>query len=446
MKNWSLKVKVGAYAALLTMIALGVTASVIMPLIYYRQIEQLDSVLANDAEELYRDLKNFREAPVDPRRPIEARLIPVALLSRYLLVTGPEGQILYRSPSMPDSTLGTVNGTVKILGENCRVGTYQKGPYGIQIGTRLDAIEGFQRDLRRGFLMSLPLVGLVVFGGGIWLGRRAVAPVAGLTEAAERISTARPHERLPLPVAKDEIARLTEVLNASFDRMQGSYDAARRFSADASHQLKTPVSVLRVGLGELRDCGYLKEEESAEVQSLLQQTRRLSALIEDLLLLAQVDAGRLKLEAKEVDLVPLIASARDDLETLTEGHGVSVSSEEPMTLIALGDRRRVALVLQNMVENAAKYTPEGGRVLIRAGHENGMAWVRVGNSGKEIPLGDQDSLFERFYRGSAVGESVRGQGLGLNIARELARAHGGELVLVGSAQGWTEFELRLPGS
>jgi len=294
MKNWSLKVKVGAYAALLTMIALGVTAAVIMPLIYYRQIEQLDSVLANDAEELYRDLKNFREAPVDPRRPIEARLIPVALRSRYLLVTGPEGQVLYRSPSMPDSALGTVNGTVKILGENCRVGTYQKGSYGIQIGTRLDAIEGFQRDLRRGFLMSLPLVGLVVFGGGIWLGRRAVAPVAGLTEAAERISTARPQERLPLPVAKDEIARLTEVLNASFDRMQGSYDAARRFSADASHQLKTPVSVLRVGLGELRDCGYLKEEERAEVQSLLQQTRRLSALIEDLLLLAQVDAGRLK--------------------------------------------------------------------------------------------------------------------------------------------------------
>lgn len=447
MKHWSLKVKVGAYAAFLTVLALGVTGVVVMQLVYYQQISQLDRVQESDADEFYRNLKNFRGASLDPRRPLSSRFVTVALKSRHLIVRGPEGQIIYRSPSLKDEKLeASAPGvtTMKLLDRDCRVGCYEKGDYTIQIGTRLRRIERFQKDLQRGFLMSFPIAGLVVFVGGIWLGRKAVAPVAGLTSAAERISAEHPNERLPLPVAKDELARLTEVLNHSFDRMQGSYETARRFSADASHQLKTPVSVLRVGLGELRSCGYLKEEEREEVQSLLQQTRRLSALIEDLLVLAQVDAGRLKLEPEEIDVAELVASSRDDFEALTDGKGIKIESEPFPSLSAQGDRRRVSLVLQNMVENAAKYTPEDGVIRLEIGRLKSMVWVRVGNSGKEIPAQDQDRIFERFYRGSAVGEAVRGQGLGLNIARELARAQGGELSLIRSAEGWTEFELRLP--
>ncbi|MDA0765910.1 MAG: ATP-binding protein [Verrucomicrobia bacterium] len=381
MKRWSLKVKVGAYAALLTMLALGVTASVIMPLVYYQQVRELDSVLASDAEELYRDLKNFRGAPLDPRRPISARFVTVALQTRYVVVRGPEAQILYRSPNLGEAELPFIDHgvrTIELMGKHCRVGTYVKGPYTIQIGSRLRAITGFQLDLLRAFLMSLPLAGLVVFFGGIWLGRRAVAPVAGLTEAAERISAERPGERLPMPLAQDEIARLTEVLYDSFDRMQKSYDAARRFSADA------------------------------------------------------------------FDLATLAAASMDDLEALTSGHGVTVEKALPDSLPAIGDQRWVALVLQNLVENAAKYTPANGRIRLRAGQDEKSAWVRVGNSGTAIPEPDQAKLFERFYRGSAVGEAVRGQGLGLNIARELARAQNGELTLLISANDWTEFELRLP--
>jgi signal transduction histidine kinase len=430
MKKWSLKVKVGVYSALLTMVALVAGAAVLMPVLYFHQVAQLDETLENDSNEFLRDLQNFKGAPVDPRRPLARKFIPLSLQTRYLVIEGPEGQILYRSNNLRGASLEGEPGqtqTVELFGRNCRIGAWQEGPYLVRIGTRLGAIERFQKDLRRGLLLALPVVGLVVFIGGHWLGRRAVAPVADLSAAAERISAAAPQERLPMPATNDEIARLTEVLNRSFDRLQASYESATRFSADASHQLKTPVAVLRAGLDHLSRETGLTGPQASEIAVLRQQTRRLTALIDDLLLLAQADAGRLALEAEEIDLKPLIAAAEDDLQALVSDRDIRVEDELPESLIAKADRRRVMLVLQNLVENAAKYTPEGGTVKVSARQEDGWAVVSVANTGAAIPEEVREEIFERFRRGPAVGENVRGHGLGLNIARELIRAHGGEL-------------------
>ncbi len=447
MKRWSLKVKVGAYAAILTLGVLVVAAGILMSVIYFNQLAQLDTELKENADELFRDLQNFRGSPVDPRRPLSQKFVPLALRQRYLEIFGPEGQVLYRSPNLGSEKLGLETeglSTVQLFERNCRIGLFREGPYLVGIGTRLGTIERFQHDLRFGLLVSLPLVGVLVFGGGLLLGRRAVAPVAELTRAAERISANRPEERLPVPLAGDEIARLTHVLNHTFDRLQASYQSAARFSADASHQLKTPVAVLRAGLDELRKCDYLKAEEAEEVNALLQQTRRLTALIEDLLLLAQADAGRLVLEARRMDLVPLLAGVLDDLSVLVEGREIALEMDTPETLEVMGDARRIGLVLQNLVENAAKYTGSGGRISCKVVREGAMASIVLGNSGEGIPEEEQERIFERFRRGTKVGEEVRGHGLGLNIARELARAHGGDLTLLRSGEGWTAFEFRLP--
>jgi signal transduction histidine kinase len=449
MKRWSLKVKVGVYAALLTMVALAVGAAVLMPVLYFHQLAQLDAELESNADELFRDLQNFRGATPDPRRPLAAKYIPLSLRHRYLIVEGPEHQFLYHSPNLRGQYIPGHDGvmrTIELFGRNCRVGSWQKGPYHIHIGTRLGTIERFQRDLRRGILLSLPVVGLVVFIGGHWLGRRTVAPVAALSAAAERISAAAPEERLPMPPANDEIARLTEVLNRSFDRLQTSYQVATRFSADASHQLKTPVAILRAGLDELSRDGGLTAPQAAEIEVLRQQTRRLTALIDDLLLLAQADAGRLQLEEEEIDLVPLIAAAGDDLQALAANRDLAVEDDLPAGLPARADRRRVALVLQNLVENAAKYTPDGGTVRLSARQEDDWIFVRVANTGAAIPVEAREQIFERFRRGPSVGENIRGHGLGLNIARELIRAHGGDLRLARSDGEWTEFEFRVPAS
>jgi two-component system, OmpR family, heavy metal sensor histidine kinase CusS len=449
MIRWSLKFKVGIYAALLTMAALVAGAAVMMVTLYFHQISELDEDLHGDAQELVWDLKNFRDAPKDPRQPLSERFIPVDIREDYLIIEGPEGQVLYHSENLKGGKLDVPiesTRTVELLGKSVRVGAWKVDPYVIRIGAKLNVIERFQKDLGIGFITALPAVGLVVFFGGLWLGRRAVSPVAKLSAAAERISASNPQERLPLPAARDEIAKLTEVLNRSFDRLQTSYEIATRFSADASHQLKTPVAILRAGLDHLSRATDLSEAQSSEVSMLRQQTRRLTSLIEDLLLLAQADAGRMFLEKEDLDLKILIQAASDDLQALVDGKNITVTERLPSALPVHADRRLVAMVLQNLVENAAKYTSEGGQVRLSGYYEAQWLVVKVANTGKEISEEDREQIFERFRRGSAVGGNVRGHGLGLNIARELLHAHGGELSLNAGEPGWIEFEFRLPAN
>ncbi len=449
MKRLSLKVKVGVYAALLTMAALFAGVVVMMATLYFYQISAIDDDLKGDAEELVWDIKNFRDAPKNPREVLDERFIPLDMREHYLVIEGPEGQILYQSANLKGREFRVEigqNRTMNVAGHTARAGAWRVESYLVRVGARLNVIERLQKDLGVAFAAGLPVVGLVVFFGGLWLGRRAVAPVAELSSAAERISASNPGERLPLPAANDEIAKLTEVLNRSFDRLQASYEVASRFSADASHQLKTPVTILRAGLDHLSRATDLSEAQVKEVALLRQQTRRLTSLIEDLLLLAQADAGRVFLERESLDLRSLIQAAMDDLEVLVDGKGIKLEESLPAPLPVMADRRLVGMVLQNLVENAAKYTADGGSIRIAAIHEAGWQVVRIANTGAGISAEDRELIFERFRRGAAVGGGVRGHGLGLNIARELLRAHGGELSLNPSEPGWIEFEIRLPAA
>lgn len=447
MKRWSFKVKVGVYAALLTMAALVAGGSVMMLTLYFYQIFELDALLAEEAHELVWDLENFRDAPKDPNQPLSEDLIPVPLREHYLVVEGPGGQLVYKSSNLRDTSLVGKPGKMRteyLFGNACRVGAWKVDPYLVRIGARVNMIERLMNDIGIGFATSLPVMGLVVFFGGMWLGRRTVAPLTELSAAAQRISASNPQERLPLPPSQDEIAELTEVLNRSFDRMQISYDIATRFSADASHQLKTPVTILRAGLDHLSYGTELNEAQAAEVSMLRHQTRRLTSLIEDLLLLAQADAGRMVLDRREFDLAPLVEAAADDLLALVDERGIQVEVDLPEQLPVKADRRLIGIVLQNLVENAAKYTANHGCIRLDGFLDENGVGIIISNTGKGIPVADRDLIFERFRRGSDTGGSVEGHGLGLNIARELTRAHGGDLVLKTTGPEWTAFEFRLP--
>lgn len=447
MKNWSFKVKVGVYAAFLTMAALVAGVCVMMVTLYFYQVAELDESLAEEASELVWDLKNFRDSPKDPNEPLSEEFIPVPLRERYLVVEGPAGRIVHHSANlrgrMLEGNVGEAH-TVELFGDACRVGAWREGPYLVRIGAKVDMIRRFMKNLGVGFASALPAVGLVVFFGGMWLARRTVAPLAELGAAAERISASNPSERLPMPSTRDEIAKLTDVLNRSFDRLQSSYAVATRFSADASHQLKTPVAILRAGLDHLSRATDLNESQSAEVAMLRQQTRRLTSLIEDLLLLAKADAGSVFVEKEEIDFKILIQAAIEDLHVLVEDMGITVEEHLPESIPIRADRRLLAMVLQNLIENAAKYTARGGKVRISAHMESAEVAVRIANTGKDIPEDERELIFERFRRGSDTGGNVRGQGLGLNIAREMVRVHGGDVVLKRSEAGWIEFEFRLP--
>ena len=229
-------------------------------------------------------------------------------------------------------------------------------------------------------------------------------------------------------------------LAAPVEKLAVDSERSARFSADASHQLKTPVTVLRAGLEELLAHDRLTPEECNEISALIHQTYRLSSLIEDLLLLSRMDAGALKLELAPVNLTQLIEASLDDLSALPDEFEVGVETEFPAALHIAGEKRYTAIILQNLLENARKYNRRGGRIRLAARVEGGAALLTVGNTGRGIAPAAQAHIFERFHRG-AIGENVPGYGLGLNLARELARLHQGDLRLVRSDESWTEFEV-----
>jgi signal transduction histidine kinase len=248
----------------------------------------------------------------------------------------------------------------------------------------------------------------------------------------------RPVEKLAVDSAENlaQRVRVEARLEATSEELQ----RAARFSADASHQLKTPVTVLRAGLEELLTHEKLSADECHEISALIHQTHRLSGVIEDLLLLSRMDAGRLNIDFKAVNLSHLIEAALDDLSAQPDALHLVVETEIPDALHVAGEERYISLILQNLLENARKYNRAGGLIRVKVREQGGVVLLTVANSGRPISADAMKHIFERFHRG-AMGENVPGYGLGLNLARELARLHGGDLKLLRSDDELTEFEV-----
>src|SRR5438477_3613799 len=215
-------------------------------------------------------------------------------------------------------------------------------------------------------------------------------------------------------------------------------ERSTRYSADASHQLKSPVTVLRVGLESLIDREGFRPEIYEELSVLLHQTHRLTGVIEDLLLLSQLDAGHLQIASTPVNLSQLVDEWLDDLGALPDSPDVKIEKEFPPALFVAGEKRYTSLVVQNLLENARKYNRPGGRIRVSACVNGSGVVLTVGNTGCVIAPGE--NIYERFHH-SSTPSAASGHGIGLNLARELARLHGGDLRLVRSQNDWTEFEV-----
>lgn len=250
-------------------------------------------------------------------------------------------------------------------------------------------------------------------------------------------SMSAPVKKLALDSEEDRAER--ERAEAALASTAEELERSTRYSADASHQLKSPMTVLRIGLESLLDREGFKPEIYEELSTLLHQTRRLSGVIDDLLLLSRMDAGHLQIASTPVDLSQLVDEWLDDLGALPDSPEVKIEKQFPSGLLVAGEKRYTSLIVQNLLENARKYNRVGGRIRVSARGNGREVVLTVGNNGRTIPLGE--NIFERFHHSSSPA-AASGHGIGLNLARELARLHGGELRLVRSENDWTEFEVR----
>jgi signal transduction histidine kinase len=372
--------------------------------------------------------------------------VPLSLRKRLVEVTDASGAVLYLSPRLrqplPRDGIKEFHNQ-KIEGKNLRLAEFSENGLTLRAGDDLKEINQIGRDIFLAMLGAIPTVLLVTLVGSAWVASKAIAPVEEIRQAAKRISAQRLDQRLPVPSTNDEIAGLIEMLNETFERLQRSFEQSVRFSADASHHLKTPIAVLRAGVEEILADVNCSESTQARAEGLLHRIHHISSVVDNLLLLSRADAGRLELSKTEFDLGEVLEGVLDDAATLAEPLDLKVEADIPKRLPLRADRTFVAMIAQNLVENAVKYNTAGGRLRVEARAVNGEVEMTVGNTGHAIPRDLTEQLFERFYRVRG-GERVPGHGLGLSIARELARAHGGDVELVRSNGDWTEMRLRLP--
>jgi signal transduction histidine kinase len=446
MRNWPLRWKVALYSAALAVTATLAGAITTWFLMRHAEIEAFDRRLTTDAEEFFRDVQHFEGGRAHSGAVFKEIFVPLSLRKHLVEVTDARGAVLYLSPRLrqpfPRDGIKEFHNH-KIDGKSVRVAEFTEDGLTLRAGDDLKEINQIGRDIFLAMLGAIPTVLLVTLIGSAWVASKAIAPVKEIRQAAQRITAQRLDQRLPVPPTNDEIAGLIEMLNATFERLQRSFEQSARFSADASHHLKTPIAVLRAGVEEIIADVNCSESTQARAEGLLHRIHHVSSVVDNLLLLSRADAGRLELTKGEFDFGEVLEGALDDALTLAEPLHLQVEADVPKQLILKADRTFVEIIAQNLVENAVKYNSPGGRIQVDARAVNGAVEMTIGNTGDGIPKDRTGHLFERFYR-VCGGERVSGHGLGLSIARELARAHGGDVELMRSDRTWTEMRLRLP--
>jgi signal transduction histidine kinase len=303
----------------------------------------------------------------------------------------------------------------------------------------------------RSMLVVSPLIVLFALGLGYWLAGRALAPVQGLMDEVEAITDGRSlHRRLAVPLTADEVARLASTLNRMLARLEQSFGSLHRFTADASHELKTPLMVLRAGVERALTDPRTPSEVLQTLDETLEQINWMTEMVESLLTLARADEGRAPLTLEEHDLRPVVADVAETAEMLGEQHGVHVTSEMPGTPVTIAvDPHRIREMLLNLVTNAIKYTPSGGTVGLELREGDGTVSLAVRDTGIGIAPGDLPHIFDRFWRAdparSRTGDRP-GVGLGLAITKWIAEAHGGAINVQSRPGRGTTFTVLLPRS
>lgn len=319
-------------------------------------------------------------------------------------------------------------------------------PYSIQVAAPMkefyEALYRFRVIL---WLALLPLL-LVAAIGGYLISMRALRPVDRITEAAESISISSLADRLEVPGTSDELQRLSETLNRMLARLNSSVQRISQFTADASHELRAPVSLIRTTAELAVRSGRTNEEYHEDMVQILAESERTSRLIDSLLLLARADAGEDRLQRELTDVRVSLQGALEQGQKLADEHGIGLSTFlPPRPIVVLGDSDALRRLFLILVDNAIKYSLPGGCVQVQLVVEGGNASCSVSDSGIGIPTEDLDHIFDRFWRADKVrSRGMGGAGLGLSIARWIALQHEGMIVVTSQPGKGSTFTVKLP--
>jgi heavy metal sensor kinase len=362
--------------------------------------------------------------------------------------------VIFRSSNLGSLTLPDLSDdvrpavrTVTLLDQPARMREAEHHTYHVQVATSLEQVEALLRRYRSSLYVGVPALFACSLGVGWLLASIALRPVGAMQRAARHISASNLAERLPVPQGNDEIAALARLLNELFARLETSFEQVKRFTADASHELKTPLSLIRLHAERLSHSPRLDDADRAAVEEQIEEITRLNKLVENLLLLARADAGGLALNRRWQNPATFMRAIAEDAGALAEDAGLKFTLARNDNGEAHFDPTRLRQVLLNLLANALRYSPAGRTVTLQS-HLDGTHWeVILDDDGPGVPEAQLEEIFERFVRGPAItqaGESDGGSGLGLAIARSIVEAHGGSIRASNRAGGGLRVTARMP--
>ncbi len=352
-----------------------------------------------------------------------------------------------RPPPVSPAALGKIKRshfrTVETNAATWRTGIMGNRYITVLLGIDLTGFQEEAKHYQKIFLYTLPVALLLLAAGGWLIAHRALKPITLITRTTEKITAQGLDQRIPRISADAELLHLINVINKMLDRLEKSFEQAVRFSADTAHELQTPLAILQ---GHLDDALQHTTSGSSEQQrygSLLEEVQRLKSIVRKLLILARADAGQLQLRLKPVDISNMILSAVEDAGVMDPR--LSIEKDVAPGIMVNADPDLLILVIQNLTSNAVKYNRDNGMIRFELTLENKHARFTVANTGAPIPEQARELIFNRFYRlDESRSHRTPGTGLGLSLAREIARAHNGDLYLHGVNQDMNTFTLSLP--
>ena len=302
--------------------------------------------------------------------------------------------------------------------------------------------QGVQTSLMQSLVFGLPVLLILAAFGGYFLMRRSLRPIERMIDAAEAITFNNPGNRLPLAETGDRIETLGLALNRMLDRLDAAYQYANRISADAAHEIRTPLAIIR---GELEFLAAQKHSPDlqATLGNILDEANRLSDMVEKLAMLSRMESLWGKHAHAEFDLAALAGETIDQMRLLADEKNIALAPLQDSPTIVTGDRNRLKQVLVNLLDNAIKYTPEGGRVTVEVRSHANRALLTVSDTGIGIAPEHRENIFDRFYRVS-TDRGETGSGLGLSIAKSICNAHGGTIAVDSTPGAGSTFRIELP--
>ena len=453
----SVGVRIAFWYALASLLTLGIFFRIGRHLVEQHIVHSLDAGIAAEFEQVKRRIgADFSTLSPDQLRSL---ITPLASVRFGIEILQPDGQVIYRSRNLSDRVIPDhpmegdllaiwmqriirlkndatpspdgparrqYNALMGDLGE-MRIGEFVLGPFTVRIAVAKEQVRSLVAAYQEVFYVLLTLMVIVSSVIGYVLSHVLLRPVRLIQETANHISSDNLSERIPVAPVEDEINNLARLLNQMFDRLESSFNQVRRFTAEASHELKTPLSLMRLHTEKTLMAGDLNPAQEESLQVVLEEINRLNKIIEELLFLSRAEAQAITLSGKQEDPRVFMESLVQDARVLADSRGVRLADVHAGQGRVEFDARWLRQVMLNLLSNALDYTPAGKSITLTSQVSDSGWRVAVEDEGSGVPADQLERIFERFVRLAQSDQIQKGSGLGLAICRSIITLHQGRI-------------------